>query len=78
VPLSVKEKEWAKRASLFLKVELKRAGMTYEDLAVSLKEQGVSETGASIANKLSRGTFSAIFFMASMAAIGIDEFRVNN
>ena len=35
------------------------------------KKHGQSETKASIANKLSRGTFSAVFFLATLAAIGL-------
>lgn len=63
------ETEWAERASRHLKAELKRAGLTYDDLADRLKKHGFKETKASIANKLARGTFSATFFLASLAAI---------
>jgi hypothetical protein len=66
------EKEWAERAATHLKVELKRAGMTYEALAEKLKEHGFEETKASIANKLARATMTAHFYLASMAAIGRD------
>jgi hypothetical protein len=54
----------------FLKAELKRAGVTYEELAERLKKHGQGKTKASIANKLSRGTFSAVFFLATLAALG--------
>lgn len=64
------EKEWAERASRHLKAELKRAGLTYDDLAERLKEHGFEETKASIANKLARGTFPAPFFLAALVAIG--------
>nr|WP_095205049.1 DUF6471 domain-containing protein [Mesorhizobium carmichaelinearum] len=53
------EKEWAERAARHLKLELKRAGLTYDDLAKRLKEHGFNETKASIANKLARATMSA-------------------
>jgi hypothetical protein len=43
------------------KGELKRADVTYEELARSLNEKGWEETKASIANKLSRGAFTATF-----------------
>jgi hypothetical protein len=66
------EEDWAKRAALHLKVELKRAEVTYEELAVRLKAHGFEETKASITNKLSRATLSAHFFLASLAAIGKD------
>jgi 3-mercaptopyruvate sulfurtransferase SseA len=52
------------------KAELKRAQVSYAELAARLKEHGLEETEASIANKLSRGTFAATFFLATMKAIG--------
>ena len=65
------EEEWAERAARHLKAELKRANVTYEELAARLKKHGFkSETKASVTNKLARGTFSATFFLASLAAIG--------
>jgi hypothetical protein len=66
------EKEWAERAARHLKAELKRADVTYEELAERLKAHGFSETKASISNKLARATLPAHFFLASLAAIGKD------
>ena len=54
----------------FLKAELKRAEVSYAELARRLKEHGLEETEASITAKLNRGTFAATFFLASMKAIG--------
>lgn len=71
------EKAWADRVRKFLKVELKRAEVTYEELAQRLKEHGLEETEASIANKLRRGTFAATFFLAAMKAIGRDVVRLD-
>ncbi len=61
---------WAERAFRDLKAELKRAGVTYEDLADRMKKHGFKETKASIANKLSRGTHPTAFFLAALVAIG--------
>ena len=63
------EKEIAERAARFLKAELKRANVTYEELAVRLREHGVEETRDSIAAKLKRGTFAATFLIACIAAL---------
>jgi hypothetical protein len=57
-------------AARHLKVELKRAELTYDDLAERLKAHGFEETKASIANKLARATMTAHFYLASLAAIG--------
>ena len=66
-----REREWAHRARRFLRAEIKRAEVSYAELARRLKEEhGLEETEASIANKLSRGTFAATFFLATMKAIG--------
>jgi Domain of unknown function (DUF6471) len=65
-----KEREWANRARRFVKAELKRAEVSYAELARRLKEHGLEETEASITAKLNRGTFAAIFFLATMKAIG--------
>jgi virulence-associated protein VapD len=67
------EREWAERAALHLKAELKRADLTYDDLAEKLKKHGFKETKASIASKLSRATLPAHFFLAALAAIGRDQ-----
>jgi hypothetical protein len=48
----------------------KRAEVTYEELAAKLREMGFEETRVSVANKLSRGTFSATFLIAVMRAVG--------
>ena len=65
------KKEWAERAARFVKAELKRANMTYDELAERLKEHGFNETKASIANKLARATVSAAFLLAVVAVLGL-------
>ena len=52
-----KEREWADRARRFVKAELKRAEVSYAELARRLKEHGVEETEASITSKLKSGYF---------------------
>jgi hypothetical protein len=68
--IATKEREWANRARRFVKVELKRAEVSYAELARRLKEHGLEETEASITAKLNRGTFAATFFLATIKAIG--------
>lgn len=67
------EAEWAERAARHIKAELKRADLTYDDLAERLKKHGFKESKASIANKLARATLPAHFFLASLAAIGREQ-----
>ena len=70
------EQEWAERAARHIKAELKRAEVTYEELAKRLEVHGFKETKASIANKLARATMTAHFFLASLAAIGLEGVRL--
>lgn len=72
------EKELAAKASRFLKAEMKRAGVTYTQLAERLKEHGLAETEASITSKLARGTFAATFFLAVVAALELEGVQIGD
>jgi hypothetical protein len=72
------EAEWAERAARHIKAELKRADLTYDDLAERLRKHGFKETKASIANKLTRATLPAHFFLASLAAMGREQLALAN
>jgi len=61
------------RAKNILKAELKRRGITYAQLAEKLKALGAKETERNLANKISRGSFTAAFFMMCMDAIGANS-----
>jgi hypothetical protein len=50
--------------------ELKRANVTYAELAKRLKKHGLPDgTENSIKSKLKRGTFAATFLLACLAAL---------
>jgi hypothetical protein len=72
------EREWAERAARHLKAELKRADVTYDELARRLEKYGFEETKASIANKFTRATLSAHFLLASLAAIQVGHIRLED
>ncbi|MBR0896822.1 hypothetical protein JQ616_17825 [Bradyrhizobium tropiciagri] len=68
------EEEWGRRASDFLKAEMKKANVTYADLVKRLKKHGLKdETEAGITMKLKRGSFTAIFFLACVAALELEQ-----
>ncbi len=73
-----KTPSWEERAKRLLKAELARADVGYRELAERLKKHGLQETEASIANKISRGTFSATFLLASLKAIEVDSVRLES
>jgi hypothetical protein len=68
--IATAERELVERMARFVKAELKRADVTYEELAKRLRDLGHNETKVSVANKINRGTFPATFFVAVMRVIG--------
>jgi hypothetical protein len=68
--LAASEHELQDRTSRFLKAELKRAKVTYADLAERLRKHGYpNESESTIKAKLKRGTFAATFLLAALAAL---------
>lgn len=76
--MATKPPSWEDRAKRFLKAELARADIGYRELAERLKKHGMKESEASIANKISRGTFSATFLLASLKAIEAPNLRLED
>jgi len=72
------EKGLADKTARFIKAELKRANMTYEELAEKLKEHGLTETRDSIAAKLKPGTFAATFLIGVIAALELEGVRLED
>ena len=69
---------WSAQAKGLLKAELKRRGITYQDLAARLAALGVEETPENIANKISRGKFTAVFLLQCLEAIGCQTLRLED
>jgi hypothetical protein len=70
------DEKWQERAKGVLKAELARRGVSYKDLAERLGAVGVRDNERNIANKVSRGTFTAAFFFQCMDAIGCRVLRL--
>ena len=60
------------------KPSLARADVGYRELAERLKKHGLKETEASIANKTSCETFSAMFLLAAPIAIGAEVVKLED
>jgi Domain of unknown function (DUF6471) len=73
----VTDKRWQERAKGLLKAELKRRGFSYRDLSQLLEKIGVSEGEANIANKISRGGFSAVFLLQCLEAMGCKNVSIS-
>jgi hypothetical protein len=63
-------------AKRILRAEMVRRGVSYDDLAKKLGEAGVEETNKSLRSKLSRGSFTADFFLQAMSAMGVSTLRI--
>jgi DNA (cytosine-5)-methyltransferase 1 len=70
--MTEREKEWADKATRFIKAELKRAGIGYRELTERLNAHGMEETEGGIAAKLARGSFSATFLLAVLAVLELE------
>jgi hypothetical protein len=65
-----KDKAWEDRVKGLLKAELKRRNIGYRELAERLEKLGVKDSERNIANKISRGGFTAVFLVQALSAIG--------
>lgn len=72
------EKEWAEKVKGLLKAELKKRNVSYKELAEKLAEMGIKDAEANINNKISRGGFTAVFFVQCLLAIGCNIIRLED
>jgi len=73
-----KNPEWEQRVKGLLKAELKKRGLGYRELVEKLEALGIHETERNIANKISRGGFTAVFFIQCLVAIGCQVLRLES
>ncbi|WP_245770759.1 DUF6471 domain-containing protein [Roseovarius azorensis] len=64
-------------AANLLKAELKRQGVTYAQLVEKLAGIGINEKEVNVANKLSRGKFSAAFMLQCLKAVGSSQLHLD-
>lgn len=65
--------DWKFETKNYLKSELAKLNISREQLAAQLQALGINETKAAIDNKLSRGSFSATFFVQCLSIIKLHE-----
>lgn len=68
--------DWNDKVKRLLKSELVRRGISNSDLANMLEQIGIVETKSSIDSKISRGTFSASFFLQCLTVIGCEKIEI--
>lgn len=69
-------KDWTKEVKGLLKSELKRRHIGYKELTEKLAEHGIEDSERNIANKIARGSFTAVFFIQCLVAIGCHTLRL--
>jgi len=70
--------KWDKSASRLLKAELAKREITYAQLQEKLAIMGIEKTATHIGAMLSRGTFSAVFFLQCLLAIGVKNLQLDD
>ena len=70
--------DWPIKTKRLLKAELTKRGITYEELEKRLNKIGAEDTLAGIKVKMSRGTFSAVFLLQCLKAIGCESLRIED
>lgn len=68
--MAAKSRDWQAFVKGILKAELKRRNLSYAELAEKLRAIGVKDNVRNISNKIARGSFTAVFFMQCLEAIG--------
>jgi hypothetical protein len=70
--------DWNDKVKRLLKAELILRGISNSDLAELFTQVGIEETKSSIDSKISRGTFSASFFLHALALIGCEKVEIKD
>ena len=70
------EDEYGERAKRLLRAEMVRRGVSYESLSERLGSAGMPDTPVNLRNKVSRGKFTAAFFLAACEVMGADVIRL--
>jgi hypothetical protein len=75
--MAPKRKDWQAIVKGLLKAELARRNLSYSDLAEKLATVGIKDNERNLSNKIGRGTFTAVFFVQCMEAIGVHTLHLN-
>jgi hypothetical protein len=72
----IDEEAWERLVKNMLRAEMMRQGVSYEQLVVRLAALGIVDNVLNLRNKVSRGRFTAPFFVQCLVALGIDRMLV--
>jgi hypothetical protein len=67
------EESWGPAVRGLIRVEMFRRGLNFAALSRALQNVGVTENERNLRNKVARGTFSAVFLVQCMVAMGVES-----
>jgi 3-mercaptopyruvate sulfurtransferase SseA len=70
--------DWTQKVKGILKSELKRRNIGYKELAEKLSTLGIEDNERNLANKIARGSFTAVFLVQCLTAIGCHTVRLQD
>lgn len=76
--LTKADERWETYVKGLLRAEMARRSATYRDLAAKLTEVGVRETETNLRSKVSRGSFTAVFFIQALSVLGCSSLRIED
>ena len=76
--MPIEEKAWEEMVKNILRAEMMRRGVSYAGLADRLGEYGIEDNELNLRNKVSRGRFTAVFFMQCMQVLGVEILQIPN
>jgi hypothetical protein len=69
---------WAAEVRLFLRNAMRDRAVSYAELSRRLAAIGVDYTDVNLRNKLHRGTFSAVFLLQCLTALGVEQVTIGD
>ena len=70
-------KDWGAYAKGVLRAEMARRRVSYADLVKLLAEIDVKETEANLRNKVSRGSFTAVFLFQCLSVMRVSTLHLD-
>ncbi len=68
--------DWEEKAKALLRAEMARKSVTYGQLVERLHGIGIEENERNLRNKVSRGKFTAGFFLQCLSALGSTQLHL--
>lgn len=70
------DKSWEELAKNILRAEMMRHGVSYATLAEKLAGFGITDNELNLRNKVSRGRFTAVFFLQCLKALDAEWIQI--